>query len=60
METTVTINFEPTFTPLGVPVLTSFLLRQFMYVVDMEGTLFQLDTENEDPDLWCWRKVIQL
>jgi hypothetical protein len=55
-----TIDFEPAFTPLGVPVLTSFLSRQFMYVVDMEGMLFQIDTEADDPDLWCWREVVQL
>lgn len=60
METTMIVDFEPAFTPLDVPVLTSFWLRQFMYVVDMEGMLFQIDTEADDPDLWCWHEVVQL
>lgn len=53
-------NFEPEFTPLGTSVLTSFQIRDKMYVVDMYGQLFQLLIEGDDPDMWCWIEVIQL
>ena len=54
------INFAPLETPLGVPVRTWFYVRGHVYVVDMDGILFQLDTQGDNPDLWCWREVIQL
>jgi hypothetical protein len=54
------IDFCPEYTPLQTPVLTSFWLRNRIYVVDMEGVLFQIDVEGDDPDLWCWREVMQL
>lgn len=53
-------DFCPIETPLGVPVLISFQVRDNVYVVDIEGTLFSLQTEGDDPDLWAWQVVQQL
>ena len=53
-------NFCPKFTPLDVPTLTTFDVRGRTYVVDVLGALFQLMTEGDDPDLWCWQLVIEL
>jgi hypothetical protein len=54
------IDFEPDETPFGTAVLTSFYIRGNMYVVDLDGYLFQIDTEGDDPNLWCWTEVIRL
>ena len=54
------IDFRPTETPLDTPVLTTFRLRGYGYVVDVEGTLFQVRTDGDDPDLWCWVVIQQL
>lgn len=54
------LNFRPTETPMRVPVNVTFEVRGRVYVVDTEGTLFQLMTEGDDPDLWCWQLVVQL
>ena len=53
--------FFQEFTPLDVPVLTSFELRGHVYVVDMDGVLFQIRPDpQDDPDLWCWQVVQEL
>ena len=54
------ITFQPTVTPLGVTVLTTFFLRDRAYVVDMEGTLFLLVTDSDNTDDWYWHFVQQL
>jgi hypothetical protein len=54
------IDFCPKFTPLDTTVLTSFYLRGYMYVVDMEGVLFQIDVDGDAPELWYWREMAQL
>lgn len=52
--------FCPTETPLQIPVMTSFILRDRAYVVDVLGSLFQIQVEGDDPDLWCWHLVQEL
>ena len=54
------ITFQPTVTPLGVTVLTTFFVRDRAYVVDMEGTLFLLVTDSDNTDDWYWHFVQQL
>jgi Tfp pilus tip-associated adhesin PilY1 len=54
------INFSPTETPLGVPTLTDFQVRDRVYVVDMNGNLFRLDTASDDPDMWNWQFMQEL
>lgn len=54
------MDFKPTETPLGIPVCTTFEVCGHVFVVDVYGTLFQVRTEGEDPDLWCWIIVQQL
>lgn len=51
------IDFSPTETPMGVPTLTNFEVRGKVYVVDVDGNLFFLDTNGDDPDMWCWQFV---
>jgi len=41
------IDFCPAETPLQVPVLTSFQLRDQVYVVDVEGLLLNIQTGPE-------------
>ena len=53
-------DFRPTETPMRVPVVTTFEVRGHVYVVDIDGLLFQLQTEGDDPDLWCWQVVQNL
>ena len=51
------MDFRPTETPMGVPVCSIFELKGRVFVVDVDGTLFQLDTIGDDPDLWRWLVV---
>lgn len=53
-------DFENKTTPLGVPVNATFFVRDKLYVVDRLGTLFYVNTEADDPDLWYWEVVIEL
>ena len=46
------MDFRPTETPMGVPVCNVFEMKGRVYVVDVHGTLFQLDTLGDDPELW--------
>jgi hypothetical protein len=54
------IDFRPTETPLHVPVSAIFEVRGRVYVVDVDGALFNLLTEDDNPEMWCWEEVYQL
>ena len=54
------ITFEPTETPLGVPVLTSFIVRDRAYIVDINGMLLCIHIDGDDPELWYWHVVQEL
>jgi hypothetical protein len=53
-------EFKPEVTPTGIPVLTAFLVRDRPYVVDVYGTLYQLQVTGDDPELWLWREFQRL
>jgi len=53
-------NFEPTETPLGYPVVAVFDVRDKVYVCDVYGTLYVLDTAGDSPSMWCWIEVMNL
>lgn len=55
-----TFDFRPTETPFGIPVLTTFTIKDRVYVVDTDGLVFQLQIEGDDPELWTWQLVIDL
>ena len=42
---------------MNTPVLTTFSVRDRVYVVDTDGRLFQLETAGDDPDMWNWQLV---
>ena len=48
------MNFTPDFTPLGVPVLTCFWVRGRAFVVDIDGVLYQINSDDPDPEMWSW------
>lgn len=52
--------FENKRTPLDVPVLTTFFVRDKLFVVDVEGTLFFVDVDSDDVDQWYWQVVQEL
>jgi len=49
------MDFRPTETPLGDPVVTTFEVCGRVYVVDIDGILFRIMTDGDDPDMWCWQ-----
>lgn len=53
-------DFRPTETPLGIPVVTVFDVRDKVYICDIYGVLYVLDVEGDDPDMWRWIEVIHL
>lgn len=54
------IDFSPTETPMGDPVLLTFEVRDRAYVVDIYGNLFYLYTSDPLPENWLWTSVVQL
>jgi len=55
-----TFDFKPTETPMGVPVLTTFEVHGRVYVVDIEGLMFCLLTDGDEPEEWAWQAVLSL
>ena len=54
------MDFRPTETPEGLPVLTTFTLRDEAYVVDYYGTLYCIVAHTDDPENWYWTEVTRL
>lgn len=51
------IDFRPTESPLGIPVVATFQVRDRVYVVDADGMLYQIMTGNDNPEYWSWTVV---
>lgn len=54
------IDFRPEFTPTGIPVLICFRVEGRPYVVDVDGILYALMVQGDDPDMWIWQVFSRL
>ena len=54
------MEFNPTETPMGDPVLLTFEVMDRAYVVDIYGNLFYLYTSDPLPENWLWTPGVQL
>jgi hypothetical protein len=56
----ITFDFSSKKTPDGIPVTTTFFVRDKLYVVDRLGAVYYVNVGSDDVDEWYWTVVCYL